>query len=754
MLRFLNLTLALCIFTVFLLIGNESSQARDTISLLATQDASIKENESLNGNWSNVEAYGGNTPIIALVEFDISSLNNSAISTATFRPFINTLKNNASSTFSIYSTTAKDWDESSVQWSTRPSRDQLLDTITITGTGNYVDFDVTSAITASLQAGQTKVTLWIEDKEQEREQIKFDSSTKTNKPELVVTTTVADTTAPTFSSASTSTDGTKVILTYNEVLSTTTAAPSDFTVNVDGSATTITGVAISGSTVELTLGSVVSSGQSVTVAFTDPTSNNDTNAIQDTSGNDAATLSTTTVSNQVAETDQSILQILGSRVNDKDWNENVGGGHLRADLSQLSDRDLSKAISYQWYAGDVAVSGARARDFMLEEHSINNEAVHLVATYTTLSGQERVATSPSLNQLDWRIFSGGEDPSITGDYPYAGIMESNLIGDNPTPFMATYSFASSSKTHGGNGWYEDGYRASETHSISSIKASDQGLPTQEGKYILKMAATSDSKRVEWGNRNFNTRVQENQNVYVSQKIYLPSSEWDPITEYSTLIFQHKQYPGSDPNFELRLSNEGNYRLYARSPYGHYGLEKVDGKYKHNQYPIATLLPDTWHDLKIHLTPSRSSNNGQITIYLDGEVIFSKTGINLNDKDNTNDSFLKLGLYTNIKDDRHYFVDAVEMTTFLPSTVGEWVKAKSIKNRISDIDFQIIPNSDRIDLWIEFMSQKGTSYVIESSTDLLKWNELETILGTGQVVRIESDRENILKEQFFRVRVNN
>ena len=95
-----------------------------------------------------------------------------------------------------------------------------------------------------------------------------------------------------------------------------------------------------------------------------------------------------------------------------------------------------------------------------------------------------------------------------------------------------------------------------------------------------------------------------------------------------------------------------------------------------------------------------------------------------------------------------------MTTFLPSTVGEWVKAKSIKNRISDIDFQIIPNSDRIDLWIEFMSQKGTSYVIESSTDLLKWNELETILGTGQVVRIESDRENILKEQFFRVRVNN
>ena len=364
------------------------------------------------------------------------------------------------------------------------------------------------------------------------------------------------------------------------------------------------------------------------------------------------------------------LQILGSRVNDRNWNENVGGGYLRADLSQLNDQDKTEAIVYQWYADDVAVGGATSRDFILEEHSISNEAIHLVATYTTLSGQQRVAVSPTLNQLDWRIFSGGEAPTIFGDLPYAGIMESNLVGDNPTPFMATYSFASDSRTHGGNGWYEDGYRASETHSITSINASDQGLPTQEGTNILKIAATSDSKRVEWGNRNFNTRVQENQNVYVAQKIYLPSSEWDPVTQYSTLTFQHKQYPGSDPNFEIRLSNLGDYKLYVRSPYSHYSLtgQKV------TDYPIATLNPDTWHDLKIHLTPSQSDSVGQMTIYLDGEVIFSEQGTNLNDKDNTNDSFLKLGMYTQILDDRHYFVDAVEMATFLPSTVSDWVNA--------------------------------------------------------------------------------
>ena len=84
-------------------------------------------------------------------------------------------------------------------------------------------------------------------------------------------------TAPTFSSATTSTDGTKVILTYSEALTSTTAQTSDFSVKVDGSAATISSVATSGSTVELTLNSAVAYGQTITVAYADPTSGNDSN---------------------------------------------------------------------------------------------------------------------------------------------------------------------------------------------------------------------------------------------------------------------------------------------------------------------------------------------------------------------------------------------------------------------------------------------------------------------------------------------
>jgi uncharacterized repeat protein (TIGR02059 family) len=81
--------------------------------------------------------------------------------------------------------------------------------------------------------------------------------------------------APTFSSAATNSDGTKVVLTYNEALSSTTAATSTFAVTTDGAANAVTAVAVSGSTVELTLTTAVKNDQAVTVAYTDPSGSND-----------------------------------------------------------------------------------------------------------------------------------------------------------------------------------------------------------------------------------------------------------------------------------------------------------------------------------------------------------------------------------------------------------------------------------------------------------------------------------------------
>ena len=147
-----------------------------------------------------------------------------------------------------------------------------------------------------------------------------------------------DVTAPAFSSAATSTDGNTVVLTYNEALDSTTAASSTFAVTTGGSANAVTGVAIDGSTVVLTLTDTVKNNQTVTVSYTDPSGANDANAIQDSSGNDAISISNKAVTNN--------SNVAGTGVNDsvvdvkKTDNEKVS-----SDISSSGDSNTVKTTN-------------------------------------------------------------------------------------------------------------------------------------------------------------------------------------------------------------------------------------------------------------------------------------------------------------------------------------------------------------------------------------------------------------------------
>ena len=101
---------------------------------------------------------------------------------------------------------------------------------------------------------------------------------------------------PSFQSATTSTDGTKLFLTYNETLSSQPQQIARFSVTADGNDNAVTAVSISGSTVELTLSNVVQNDQVVRVAYSDPSAF-DTSMIQDAAGHDAESLSSTLVTN-------------------------------------------------------------------------------------------------------------------------------------------------------------------------------------------------------------------------------------------------------------------------------------------------------------------------------------------------------------------------------------------------------------------------------------------------------------------------
>ena len=103
-----------------------------------------------------------------------------------------------------------------------------------------------------------------------------------------------DTNQPTVSSAEV--DGTELTITFNENLDTgSVPAPGDFNVTVGGARRNVAsgGVAINGATVTLTLASAVTSTDTVTLAYTQPSAN----PLQDPAGNAVADFTGRTVTN-------------------------------------------------------------------------------------------------------------------------------------------------------------------------------------------------------------------------------------------------------------------------------------------------------------------------------------------------------------------------------------------------------------------------------------------------------------------------
>jgi uncharacterized repeat protein (TIGR02059 family) len=105
--------------------------------------------------------------------------------------------------------------------------------------------------------------------------------------------------APIFTSAVTNTAGTLITLTYDEALISTTAPASAYTVTIDGVDFQPSAAVVSGNTVQLTMGTAIEFGKTVTVSYNAPTVDSlaSNSAVQDSSGNDSLSLSNVAVSN-------------------------------------------------------------------------------------------------------------------------------------------------------------------------------------------------------------------------------------------------------------------------------------------------------------------------------------------------------------------------------------------------------------------------------------------------------------------------
>ena len=111
------------------------------------------------------------------------------------------------------------------------------------------------------------------------------------------TAVIPDTVVPELRAGGAEVDGVTLKLQYDEALNgNSRPAASAFAVTVGGQPATLTGVAIDGDTVTLTLSSAVAKGDAVTVGYTRPAAN----PVEDLAGNDAGNLSGVTVVNKTS----------------------------------------------------------------------------------------------------------------------------------------------------------------------------------------------------------------------------------------------------------------------------------------------------------------------------------------------------------------------------------------------------------------------------------------------------------------------
>ena len=179
-------------------------------------------------------------------------------------------------------------------------------------------------------------------------------------PSDEATGTPRETTPPELSTATV--DGPTLTLTYDEALDEASGLAADaFSVTVGGTGRAVDGVSVSGSSVILTLGSAITSEDTVTVSYTVPT-DADAPRIQDEAGNPAASFSDQDVENNTpppANTPATGAPTISGTVQ--------VGKTLTAETRDIEDDDgLDNAVfTYQWLANGADITGATSSTYTL-----------------------------------------------------------------------------------------------------------------------------------------------------------------------------------------------------------------------------------------------------------------------------------------------------------------------------------------------------------------------------------------------------
>jgi uncharacterized repeat protein (TIGR02059 family) len=220
--------------------------------------------------------------------------------------------------------------------------------------------------------------------------------------------------APVFTSATVNSAGTLLTLSYDEAMISRTAPASAYTVTIDGVDFQPSAAVVSGSTVQLTMGTAVQFGKTVTVSYTAPTTDATAanSAVQDASGNDSISLVNAAVSNF----------------------STAGPDVTRPTLSNVSYSGSTVTLTFNETLGSIGAPGDTFTVF------VGNDAV--TVTNSSISGSTVVLTlasavpSGELVSVTYTAPTSNSQTSNAAIQDYAGNDAASFSGNNRTTSTA------------------------------------------------------------------------------------------------------------------------------------------------------------------------------------------------------------------------------------------------------------------------------------------------------------------------------
>ena len=350
-------------------------------------------------------------------------------------------------------------------------------------------------------------------------------------------------------------------------------------------------------------------------------------------------------------------------------------GVLYADIHAVNDVDASEALSFQWLANGSSILDATEQRLDVGDFidSVENAAISVQLSYTNTSGEIVSIKSAEIPYQGFRVVANAEE----GRNEWLDATSSEYVQDavNPYPLVENYSNNGTSST--------DGAVSGSAHNITSVRAADEGITAREGDYVIRIYADgSQSNRSELAHLNNETTFKPGEDYYFSGSFFASRAEWDPVTEGgSTVITQLKQYGGGHPNFELRLSNNGDYAMTWRAV--RHGLTEYQ--------EMGVALPDQWNDLKIY-TKHTQDEDGIFQVWLNGEQVVNYSGPTMY---RDAEGYLKFGMYTEIHDERVIYWDAIDISDHISTDFATWASLGEHRPTLSlneDLDGQQFESS--------------------------------------------------------------